>query len=291
MLNITNIEKSIAVEIDGININSSMNEQLFKEIDTLYDRYPVLVFKNQKLTPNNQQTFASHFGTLKPRIRDEIFGTVNKETPFLMFVTNIKDDGTLTEDYINNLDLHSDSAFAELPARTTFMHCIETPDTGGDTVFVDMLKVYERLPQDIKDYIYDKTAINIHLPNVPLHPNLTQEERIANAKKATHPLVIKDPTTGNPVLFANRHQTFRINYVSEEESKLYLDKIFNFIDEQTDLYYYHKWSVGDLVLWDNQRTLHGRTPYDSTKRRLMRRFVATLNKSPEPYYFQKLLYT
>jgi hypothetical protein len=23
----------------------------------------------------------------------------------------------------------------------------------------------------------------------------------------------------------------------------------------------------------------------------MRRFVATLNKSPEPYYFQKLLYT
>jgi hypothetical protein len=44
-------------------------EQLFKEIDTLYDRYPVLVFKNQKLTPNNQQTFASHFGTLKPRIK------------------------------------------------------------------------------------------------------------------------------------------------------------------------------------------------------------------------------
>ena len=42
------------------------------------------------------------------------------------------------------------------------------------------------------------------------------------------------------------------------------------VDE--DRYYYtHKWSVGDMVVWDNRCTNHKRTTWDDSERRLMHR--------------------
>jgi alpha-ketoglutarate-dependent taurine dioxygenase len=33
----------------------------------------------------------------------------------------------------------------------------------------------------------------------------------------------------------------------------------------------HPWRVGDLVLWDNRRTMHRRDPFDAASRRIMHR--------------------
>ncbi len=40
---------------------------------------------------------------------------------------------------------------------------------------------------------------------------------------------------------------------------------------QPRFYYQHKWSVGDIVYWDNQATLHYRQAFDPNQRRLMKR--------------------
>jgi alpha-ketoglutarate-dependent 2,4-dichlorophenoxyacetate dioxygenase len=47
---------------------------------------------------------------------------------------------------------------------------------------------------------------------------------------------------------------------------------------QPQFVYRHRWSVGDLVIWDNRCTLHRATPYDLFKhKRDMRR--TTINES------------
>jgi len=40
---------------------------------------------------------------------------------------------------------------------------------------------------------------------------------------------------------------------------------------QPKFYYEHKWSVGDIVYWDNQSTLHRRTAFDPSERRVLKR--------------------
>ncbi|MDZ8055444.1 MAG: TauD/TfdA dioxygenase family protein [Aulosira sp. ZfuVER01] len=40
---------------------------------------------------------------------------------------------------------------------------------------------------------------------------------------------------------------------------------------QPQFYYQHKWSVGDIVYWDNQATLHYRQAFDPNQRRVMKR--------------------
>ncbi|BDI05641.1 hypothetical protein CATMQ487_26110 [Sphaerotilus microaerophilus] len=35
--------------------------------------------------------------------------------------------------------------------------------------------------------------------------------------------------------------------------------------------YTHHWQVGDVVYWDNQVTLHARTPFDASERRVLKR--------------------
>ena len=35
--------------------------------------------------------------------------------------------------------------------------------------------------------------------------------------------------------------------------------------------YQHRWTVGDLVMWDNRCTMHRGRPYDDTQRRVLHR--------------------
>ncbi|MCC5601239.1 TauD/TfdA dioxygenase family protein [Nostoc favosum] len=36
-------------------------------------------------------------------------------------------------------------------------------------------------------------------------------------------------------------------------------------------YYQHKWSIGDIVYWNNQATLHYRQAFDPNERRVLKR--------------------
>jgi alpha-ketoglutarate-dependent taurine dioxygenase len=49
---------------------------------------------------------------------------------------------------------------------------------------------------------------------------------------------------------------------------------------QPQFVYRHKWTLGDLVMWDNTGTMHHATPYDPDAGRLMHR---TKLEGEEPF--------
>jgi len=63
-----------------------------------------------------------------------------------------------------------------------------------------------------------------------------------------------------------------------EESDELLGYLFDH-SEQPQFIYEHVWRPGDLILWDNRCTLHARTDFDASERRLLRR-VAVLGETP-----------
>jgi alpha-ketoglutarate-dependent taurine dioxygenase len=49
--------------------------------------------------------------------------------------------------------------------------------------------------------------------------------------------------------------------------------------ERPEYVYAHAWRPGDMVIWDNRCTLHARTDFDASERRLLRR-ITMLGEKP-----------
>ena len=73
--------------------------------------------------------------------------------------------------------------------------------------------------------------------------------------------------------------TIAIEGLPEDESDALLNLLFEH-QEQRRFVYEHVWRVGDLLMWDNRCTLHARTDFSSSERRLMRR-IAILGEKPQ----------
>ena len=58
--------------------------------------------------------------------------------------------------------------------------------------------------------------------------------------------------------------------LERQESRALLDTLIETV-ERSDFIYRHVWRIGDVVMWDNRCTLHGRTGFDPSHRRTLRR--------------------
>jgi taurine dioxygenase len=93
-----------------------------------------------------------------------------------------------------------------------------------------------------------------------------------------HPMVRVHPATGRKALYVNRLMTHHILDIPRDESEALLAEIFDH-QERPEFIYEHVWTPGDVLLWDNRCSLHARSNFDASERRMMRR-VAILGDKP-----------
>lgn len=72
--------------------------------------------------------------------------------------------------------------------------------------------------------------------------------------------------------------THHIVGMDRAESEALLGQLF---DRQEQDVYRHVWKPGDLLLWDNRSTLHARSDFDASGRRLMRRAVVVRERGAD----------
>src|SRR5690606_8386459 len=96
---------------------------------------------------------------------------------------------------------------------------------------------------------------------------------------ARHPATVTHPESGKRVVFVNRLMTTEIEGLAPEQSQAVLERVFAHIDNK-EFRYEHKWRLGDLVMWDNRCTQHGRNDFDPAERRLMKRVVVKGDWTP-----------
>jgi taurine dioxygenase len=92
---------------------------------------------------------------------------------------------------------------------------------------------------------------------------LTPEER-ERTPDVEQPLVRRHPVTGRRSLLLGSMIISGVVGLGEAESSALLDDLH--AHATSDKYVYrHHWSVGDLVIWDNDATMHTRTACDSKR--------------------------
>ena len=149
---------------------------------------------------------------------------------------------------------HTDVTFSESPPIAALLHMVEGPEFGGDTMWINALDVYDTLSDPLKVMLEGLTCTH----------NDTR-----GALTAEHPIVRVQPGTGRKGLFVNKQFSRRIPQLSRPESQMLLAHLFRW-QEQVKFSCRWRWSVGDVVIWDERFTLHSVVD-DTKERRLLHR--------------------
>ena len=272
------IEKHIGARVSGVDLSKPLTPDEAARIEAAMDVYAVLVFPGQAITDEQQKAFTVNFGP----IEDARGGNVTKPqdkrlAEGLNDVSNLGKDGKpLPKDSrqhlfnIGNMLWHSDSSFRAVPAKYSILSARVVNPVGGNTEFANMRAAYEALDDATKAEIEDMVCEHslMYSRGVLGFLEFTDAEK-EMFKPVRQRLVRRHPSTGAKSLYLSSHAG-AIDGMAMPAARILLRDL-NDHATQPRFVYVHKWQAGDLVMWDNQQTMHRVRRYDESQPRDMRR--------------------
>ncbi|WP_244121095.1 TauD/TfdA dioxygenase family protein [Burkholderia gladioli] len=264
---------ALGAEIVGLDLSRPIGEDDFARIHRAHLDHHVVVFRDQRITPDEHVAFSARFGPLQRHVLAQF---ALPGHPEVLIVSNILENGQPIGLGDAGHFWHSDLSYKEKPSLGSLLHAQELPAEGGDTLFANMHLAWDALPEALKREVQGRRAEHTYLARYaelqarsPWRPNLTPEQ-IAQVKAVDHPIVRTHPETGRRALFVSEHFTTRIVGLPEDESRALLDELFAH-SVRDEFVYRHQWREHDLVFWDNRSLMHlaAGTP-DHLRRKLYR---------------------
>ena len=285
------MKAACGAEVRNVDVTRPLTRDAVDAIEEAFNRYKVLLFRNQPMTAEQLRDFSAHFGALQEHVQRKY---QHPDVPEVVCMTNRKADGTFDEIGASRgaaPDIrdgwHSDLSFEKEPAKATLLHAVEIPSSGGNTCFSNTTKAYEALDEATKkrlnglkaEYLYGQAKRNKLAAKAA--EGLQGKDKVETA--AVHPVVVKHVATGQPGIYISPFTTSRILDLPEAESEELIEQL---VDQMTDDAYRweHVWSVGDTLMWDNRGGLMhaGRLDYPRDEARMFIR--TTVRGGPLPLF-------
>jgi taurine dioxygenase len=250
---------TIGAEVFGVDLGEAAgDDDLFAEIKALLLRHKVLFLRDQDMSRADHVAFAKRFGPLE----DHPVAGSDPDHPGLVRI--YKDLDSKPEHYENAF--HTDATWRECPPMGAVLRCIECPPVGGDTIWVNMVEAYRRLPEHVKAQIEGLQARHsIEASFGAAMPAEKRRELHARFPDAEHPVVRTHPETGEKVLFVNAFATHLVNYHTSENVRFGADyspgagNLLNYLISQAAIPEYQvrwRWQPNSVAIWDNRATQH-----------------------------------
>ena len=255
----------------------------------LFHQYGVLIFPKQRLTPQEELDFAKWFPHHSDAPIEERAGPYSDtfrrwKLPALPEVQvqgwgKLQDhhgvSGVMTPSVMCH-EWHTDGIHElEKPCVYTSMYAVKVPPTGGDTLFCSGYEVWESLTAEEREDLgrrtvtyssqrnrmsYDGCLATQGEPNVSNGPDV--EVTSSAVAEYRHPLFRQHPVTGGVALFTAPLFMKEVAGCEGEHGKG-AALIARLLRKGVQGAYRHKFSEGDLVIWDNRCILHSATPMPS----------------------------
>jgi taurine dioxygenase len=280
----------IGAEIRGVDLSEELDPASLGAIHRAWLENCVVVLRNQRLSDGDLVRFSSHFGKLATGPNMAWQPEEGRAHPEIFVISNVIENehpiGFLGD---TELDWHTDLCHTDTPPKATTLYSLEIPANGsGDTGYMNMYAMLDALPSGLRSRL-DGLQLK-HEAGHTLQGEVRygqDEDKIRNIEDApgpVHPLVRTHPETGRRALYLGRQRNggFRATCVvgmSRPESDALLDRIWELIREESCAWY-HKWQVGDFLMWDNRCVMHRRGAFDSNMRRVMHRTQIMASVAP-----------
>jgi taurine dioxygenase len=278
--------KGLGATIEGIDLAQPVSGGDFKQVLRALGEHGVLCFPRQRLETEAFARFGRMFGELEINVANQFH---EPGFPEVMVLSNMKKDGKPIGLGDAGQGWHTDMSYSRDVALANVLHAIKVPMRDGrplgDTQFRNMHAAYEDLPAEIKSRLAGRTATHDFAkfwdmmrtrPGSQRAP-LTAEQR-ARKPPVSQPIFRTHPITGRTILYCNPGYAMRIDGMAEAESAELLAFLFRH-QEQEKYFHAHKWSEGDVLMWDNIGTVHNAIPdYGPDEPRYMRRVQVMATK-------------
>jgi taurine dioxygenase len=276
-LSFTPLSPALGVEVHGLDPKHIEQADRQRLREALHE-CGVLLARQIDLTPDQHVELTRVFG--EPEIHPIEAIRLEGHPEIIVLAAGQYDeiaaDDPGADDVIGTIDWHTDLTYTPLPTRGSLLYARTIPPEGGKTGWVDTAAVYDALPETTKKRIAGLQLIHSLGPlqqaiNKAAETDYAADpDEVPEFEEVVHPLVHRHPETGRGVLDISPAFAQRIVGLSEEESEALLRELGDFAT-QPRFRYLHAWQVGDLVVWDNWRTMHVATGHKRRHRRVMHR--------------------
>jgi taurine dioxygenase len=253
MLEIRRMGAQIGVKVSGVDVKT-LDDVGFAPIYQAWLDHNILVVTGQELTLEDFIRYSRRFGAVVPHPSKS---TRHPEYPEVTMLGTDKfdADGKLNEAiYRRGAEgWHTDGAYDAVPFKATQLYALAIPDTGGDTLFASGYAAYDALPQRLKQRLEGVNGAFTYGGRRKAQALLNPEDR--DQPPVFHRIVRTHAETGRRSLYFDPGKILFIEGATAQESDDLIDELTTFMI-QPDGEYRHKWSVGDIVIWDNRCSYH-----------------------------------
>ena len=235
-----------------------VKENEILEIKKLLNKYGVLFFKNQSLSPEQYINFSSNFG-------------VPAKYPMLKPHNDFKDIYVIERKKTDTGKSfgegpHTDSSYLANPPRFTFLQAIDVPEEGkGNTLFYNQFLAYEALPKEIKQKIENLKGVFSSQGKIAQTRKLRMADHGTSGTKeikSEHKLV--QSINGRKTIYCSPGHIVGIVDLNNEQ-----DELINFLSShqiKENFSYSFSWTKGDIALWSNRSMLHAATAFSGNRK-------------------------
>ena len=222
------------------------------QLRTALFEHGVLFFRGQTLTPEQHIALAERIAPIDVNRffpADPAYPVIAKVEKAEAQTTNIGGGW------------HTDHSYDIAPAMGSVLVARHLPTSGGDTLFADMYAAWDTLDAETKAEVAGLRAVHgsDHVFGEKGVYAQTDQPELAKGGVETpetvHPVVIKHPGSGKPVLYVNPSFTLRFEGQTREESLPLLMKLYA---HAMNMDHVHTlvWEPGTVAIWDNRATWH-----------------------------------
>ncbi|NWK97430.1 hypothetical protein DM806_17500 [Sphingobium lactosutens] len=260
---------TIGIELEGLDPSTLGQPEVRKALWDLFIEHGLIVFRGLE-GRDVQVNLSNVFGkTVEHRAKPK-----NESDGEVIRIRYAEDMGIICDVHGERiggwLPWHSDLIYVDQINRGGILRPVIFPETGGETGFIDQIQIYEALPEELKRRIEGLWVLykwNLDFNEMrfgnPDQVKITQwnpfwvemQSRTPQYPLVAHPMTYKQQETGRTVLNVSPWFAVGIEGMRNEEGDALLKEVIDHcIDER--FAYYHRYSQGDMVLWDNWRILH-----------------------------------
>lgn len=254
----------LGAQVTGVDLSTEIDEDTMEVLRSAFTEHLVLVFPGHgHLTPEQHVAFASRWGEVHymPTPKNCLEG--NRA----VLVLDTKGARPVTDKW------HSDVSMDEKPPMGSLLLARVIPEAGGDTIFANQYAAYEALSDGMKRVLEGLKAV--HTGDVFARAGGLDPSTLP---RSVHPVVRTHPVCGRKALYVNEVYTSHFEGMTVEESRPLLQWLWAH-STQPNFTFRHRWTVGDLLMWDNRCTQHFAVADYGSSPRVMHR-VTILGERP-----------
>lgn len=263
-------------EIKGVDTSLPLDAETLSEVMLAFEHFLVIMFRGQKLTPEQHKAFSRYFGEITELPQAPTY-------PGHTDMQEVRREADEPDSVVPSFEhFHTDSPFLERPPLCIVMRALDVPRYGGDTAFANAYLVYEDLSEGLKKTLEGLQVVysgkDIWSKNAKLAKDKQlrlreQHSFTEDQLESVHPAVRRHPRTGRKGLYVTTAYFRRFVGWTDDESRALL----NYLQSLPQRIQYHcriRWRPDTLIVWDNRFLQHrGIHDYRGERRHLVRTTV------------------